>query len=153
MLLGIDLVRCLVVGVFSSPPWPWVGGFAMSQMRIEERHRKEGMVCCPNHSFRIENQTSHLPTPSPHFIVGLLYSTASRRAFEMGKEPGDIAWWGETGTGTQTWVQVLVLPPVGSVTWSKPWNLLSFCFFTVPSGYSYCLPSPASQGCFEDHKK
>lgn len=38
MLLGIDLVRCLVVGVFSSPPWPWVGGFAISQMRIEERH-------------------------------------------------------------------------------------------------------------------
>lgn len=27
------------------------------------------------------------------------------------------------------------------------------CFFTVPSGYSYSLPSPASQGCFEDHKK
>lgn len=49
------------------------------------------MVCCPNHSFRIENQTSHLPTPSPHFRVGLLYSTASRRAFEMGKEQGDIA--------------------------------------------------------------
>lgn len=30
----------------------------------------------------------------------------------MGKEQGDIARWGETGTGTQTWVQVLVLPPV-----------------------------------------
>lgn len=62
----------------------------------------------------------------------------------MGEEQGDIAWWGETGSGTQTWVQVLVLPPMSSGTWSKPWNLLSFSVFSLfhPGTLTLCHHLP-----------
>lgn len=62
----------------------------------------------------------------------------------MCKEQGDIAWWGETGPGTQTWVPVLVLPPVSSGTWSKPWNLLSFSVFLLfhPGTLTLCRRLP-----------
>lgn len=47
----------------------------------------------------------------------------------MSRGQGDIAWQTEMGSGTQTWIRVLVLPLMSSVTLSQSWDLLSFCFF------------------------
>lgn len=51
----------------------------------------------------------------------------------MSRGQGDIAWWREMGSGTQTCTRALVLPLMSSVTLSQSWDLLSFCFLPIES--------------------